>query len=154
MWLLANAHRRTQKDRQRLLLLLQSGGKSASGLRLYRKCSCTQNGSEWLLLEPCGLFKDAAFCLKGPKTSIRELTHPTVTNWAEYHNYRYRERTVERVEEKEEKGTKSSPPPPPSLSQLPGWPATNNKTRAEEHLLLRLKKRIKERGATGIQSLT
>lgn len=52
---------------------------------------------------------------------------------------------MERVEEEEEKGTESSSPPPPSLSQLPGWPATDNKTRAEEHLLLRLKKRIKER---------
>lgn len=35
---------------------------------------------------------------------------------------------------KKKKGTKSSSPPP-SISQLPGWPATNNKTRAEEHLL-------------------
>lgn len=48
-------------------MLLLSGGKSASQLRLYRKCRCTQNGCEWiraLPLEPCGLFKGGAFCLK------------------------------------------------------------------------------------------
>lgn len=61
---------------ERLLLFLLSLAKSASGLRLYRKCRCTQKGSEWiraLPLEPCGLFKDAVFCLNEPTNSIREL---------------------------------------------------------------------------------
>ena len=49
--------------------MLLNGGKSASGLRFFRRCSSTQNGFEWfrnLPLEPCGLFKYAGFCLKAP----------------------------------------------------------------------------------------
>lgn len=102
-------------------------------------------GDMWPIQGFCLLFK------KRTKTSIKDLTHPADTNWAHTHTHTHtlRESKEDRLKEKEEgkKSTKSSSPPPPSplyLSQLPGRPAMNNKTRAEEHLLPSSKEEDKE----------